>query len=228
MYGISNVSKHEVWKFGLVSKRERWFFSFFAGMFIRYRFISRKLCNVMLWICLLCSPCFLWPSACAPWIFIFFYLKDSDILITVLFISISHLGSYGTCCPWLGATQSCCLFFWAGVLRALQKHTLHCSAVARYPDWDTWASPIQTYCSLPPSGDIMPLSLNLLCIAEGLLTPTRSSHICLCPWMGRREECGKWIFGRRKWGCSKGLEATGRQFEAALETKRCSYAWSGT
>lgn len=127
-----------------------------------------------------------------------------------------------------GATQSCCLFFWAGVLRALQKHTLHCSAVARYPDWDTWASPIQTYCSLPPSGDIMPLSLNLLCIAEGLLTPTRSSHICLCPWMGRREECGKWIFGRRKWGCSKGLEATGRQFEAALETKRCSYAWSGT
>lgn len=158
----------------------------------------------------------------------FFYLKDSDILITVLFISISHLGSYGTCCPWLGATQSCCLFFWAGVLRALQKHTLHCSAVARYPDWDTWASLIQTYCSLPPSGDIMPLSLNLLCIAEGLLTPTRSSHICLCPWMGRREEGGKWIFGRRKWGCSKGLEATGRQFEAALETKRCSYAWSGT
>lgn len=29
----------------------------------------------------------------------------------------------------------------SGVLR---KCTLHCSAVARYPDWDTWASPVQT------------------------------------------------------------------------------------
>lgn len=106
------------------------------------------------------------------------------------FISISHLGKYGTCCPGLGAIQSCCLFFRAGALWALQKCMLHCSAVARYPDWFTWASPIQTYFSLPPSGEIMPLSLNLLCIAEGLLTPTWSSHICFCPCMGRTEEGG--------------------------------------
>lgn len=52
-------------------QRESWFFSFFAGMVIRYRFISRRLCNVLLWICLLYSPWFLWPSSCAPWVFIF-------------------------------------------------------------------------------------------------------------------------------------------------------------
>lgn len=139
-----------------------------------------------------------------------------------------YLGRYGSRCPWLGAVQSCCLFFRPGVLRVLQKCTLHCSAVARYPDWDTWASAIQTYFSLPPSGELMPLNLNLLCIAEGLLTPTWSSHICVCPCMGRGEEGGKWIVGRRKCGCSRGLEAAGSQFEAALETKRCSCFWSRT
>ena len=27
-------------------------------------------------------------------------------------------------------------------------------------------------------------------------------------------------------GCSKGLEAAGSQFEAALKTRRCNYVWS--
>lgn len=117
---ISNVSKHKAWKFSLVSEREL-FFPFFAGMFIRYRFISRHLCNVLLWRCLLCCPWFLWPSASTPRI-IFFKLEDSDMHVTMPFISISHLERCGTCCPWLGVIPSCCLFFRAGFWSTAEVH----------------------------------------------------------------------------------------------------------
>lgn len=220
MYGISNVSKHKAWKFSLVSEREL-FFPFFAGMFIRYRFISRHLCNVLLWRCLLCCPWFLWPSASTPRIIFFLNLRIQTCMLLchssvfLIWKGVKHVAHD------LESSQAAAfsLELDSGVLR---KCTLHCSAVARYPDWDTWASPVQTYISLPPSGEIMPLSLNLLCIAEDLLTPTWSSHICVSPCMGRREEGGKWTVGRRKWGCSKALEAAGSQLEAALETKRWS------
>lgn len=134
------------------------------------------------------------------------------------FISISHLARYGTCCHDLEPFKAGCLFFRAGI-RVLQKCMLHWSAVARYPDWFTWASPIQTYFSPPPSGEIVPLSLNLLGIAGSLLTPIWPSHICVCPCMGRTEEGGKRIVGRRKWGDRKGLEAAGSQFEEQWRQK---------
>lgn len=110
-----------------VSKRE-FVFSFFAGMFIRYKFISRRLCDVLLWRCLPCSPSwFLWPSASASWNFLFSFLTWR--FWHPYYCAISHLGRYGRCSPWLGAIQSCCLFFRSGVLRVLWKCTLCCSAV---------------------------------------------------------------------------------------------------
>lgn len=85
-----------------------------------------------------------------PLWYFFSSLETQNMYVITLLISSSQLGRYGACCLWLGGPSKAAFFScWAGVLRALQKCTLPCSAAPRHLAWGTQASPSPLKLSSP-------------------------------------------------------------------------------